>query len=81
MVHPGPEVVQPQNIFFEDSGFFSQKFYFSKSIEVLKNYFTNINSFMHFQVGPEVVQGRPDLVQPGLQVLADYVIILFKINK
>ena len=25
----------------------------------------NINSFMHFQVGPEVVRGGPDLVQGG----------------
>ena len=25
----------------------------------------NVNSFMHFQVGPEVVQGGPDLVQGG----------------
>ena len=25
----------------------------------------NANSFMHFQVGPEVVQGGPDLVQGG----------------
>ena len=24
----------------------------------------NVNSFMHFQVGPEVVQGGPLLVQP-----------------
>ena len=26
----------------------------------------NINSFMHFQVGLEVVQVGPDLVQPGI---------------
>jgi len=30
----------------------------------LEKYFMNINSFMHFQVGLEVVNGGPLLVQP-----------------
>ena len=34
--------------------FFAQNYILVKA---LKNYFTNINSLMHFQVGPEVVQG------------------------
>ena len=31
----------------------------------MKKYFSNMNSFMHFQVEPEVVHGRPDLVPGG----------------
>ena len=33
----------------------------------MKKYFTNINSFMNFQVGPGEVQGGLDLVQPGIK--------------
>merc|ERR1719282_1423559 len=67
VIHPGPELVQHQNIFLRFLvRNFCQKFYFSKLFKVLKKYFWNINSFMHFQVGPEVVQGGPDLVQPGI---------------
>ena len=67
LVHPGPELVQPQIIFLRFLvNNFCPKFYFSKLLKVLKKYFTNFNSFMHFQVGPEVVQGGPELVQPGI---------------
>ena len=66
-VHPGPELVQPQNIFLRFLvRNFCPKFYFSKIFKILKKYFRNINPFMYFQVGPEVVQGGPDLVQPGI---------------
>ena len=44
--------------------FFCPKFYVSKLLKVFRKYFMNINSFMNFQVGPEVVQGGPLLVQP-----------------
>ena len=37
-----------------------------KIIEGPEKCFMNFNSFMHFQVGPEVVQGGPDLLQPGI---------------
>ena len=67
LVHPGPELVQPQNIFLRFLvRNFCPKFYFSKLFKILKKYFRNINPFMYFQVGPEVVQGGPDLVQPGI---------------
>ena len=47
----GPELVQPQNIFLRFLvRNFCPKFYFSKLFKVLKKYFRNINSFMHFQV-------------------------------
>ena len=56
MVHPGPELVQPQNIFLR---FLVRnccpKLYFSKLFKVLKKYFRNIISFKHFQGGPLLV--------------------------
>ena len=52
-------MAQPKNIFLRFLvRNFCPKFYFSKLFKVLKKYFRNINSFMHFQVGPLLVQPR-----------------------